>query len=153
MRFFEQQRQARAQTIRLLLLFIATVLLVVLAVNAELALTWRLVAWQDAAYPAYFFQINTGVTMLFILGGWWIESSNVAGGGEQLARREGAARQAARAVQFARSRDGLFGSLRKALGQSPEPEPEPKPEPKLTTLQAATAAAFKPLAGRTSAVS
>ena len=90
MRFFEQQRQARGQTTRLLVLFTLTAGAVVLAVNAALALTWRLVAWQDAAYPNYFFQVNTGVTLLFILGGWWLESANLAGGGEQLARRAGA---------------------------------------------------------------
>ena len=90
MRFFEQQRQARAQTIRLLFLFALTLLLLVIAVNAALALTWRLVAWQGAAYPAYFFHINTGMTLLFVLGGWWMESSNLARGGEQLARRVGA---------------------------------------------------------------
>ena len=91
MRFFEQQRQARAQTVRLLLLLFAlTLLVLVVAVNAALALTWRLVAWQDAAYPAYFFHINTGMTLLFVLGGWWIESSNLSGGGEPLARRVGA---------------------------------------------------------------
>ena len=90
MRFLEQQRQARAQTARLLLLFALTLLVLVVAVNAALALTWRLVAWQDAAYPAYFFHINTGMTLLFVLGGWWIESSNLAVGGEQLARRVGA---------------------------------------------------------------
>ena len=67
-----------------------TLLVLVVAVNAALALTWRLVAWQDAAYPAYFFHINTGMTLLFVLGGWWIESSNLAGGGEQLAPRVGA---------------------------------------------------------------
>ena len=90
MRFFEQQRQARAQTVRLLLLFALTLLVLVIVVNAALALTWRLVAWQEAAYPAYFFYINTGVTLLFVLGGWWIESSNLAGGGQHMARRVGA---------------------------------------------------------------
>jgi heat shock protein HtpX len=90
MRFFEQQERARAQTVRLLFLFALTLLVLLVAVNAALALTWRLVAWQDAAYPAYFFHINTGMTLLFVLGGWWIESSNLAGGGEQLARRVGA---------------------------------------------------------------
>ena len=90
MRFFEQQERARAQTVRLLLLFALTLLMLVVAVNVALALTWRLVAWQEAAYPAYFFHINTGVILLFVLGGWWIESSNLAGGGEQLARRVGA---------------------------------------------------------------
>lgn len=90
MRFFEHQRLARAQTARLLLLFGLTLLALVLAINAALALTWRLLAWQDLAYPAYFFHINTGMTLLFVLGGWWIESANLAGGGEQLARRVGA---------------------------------------------------------------
>ena len=90
MRFFEQQRQARTQTVRLLLLFAFTLLVLVVAVNAALALTWRLVAWQDATYPDYFFHINTGVTLLFVLGGWWIESSNLAGGGQHMARRVGA---------------------------------------------------------------
>ena len=90
MRFFEQQRQARAQTTRLLFMFALTLLVLVAAVNAALALTWRLVAWQDAAFPAYFFYINTAVTLLFVLGGWWLESANLAGGGEQLARRVGA---------------------------------------------------------------
>jgi heat shock protein HtpX len=90
MRFFEQQEKARAQTTRLLLLFALTLLVLVVAINAALAITWRLVAWQDAAYPAYFFHINTGMTLLFVLGGWWIESSNLAGGGEHLARRVGA---------------------------------------------------------------
>ena len=75
---------------RLLLLFALTLLVLVVAVNVALALTWRLVAWHDAAYPAYFFHINTGMTLLFVLGGWWIESSSLAGGGEQLARRVGA---------------------------------------------------------------
>ena len=90
MRFFEQQRQARAQTIRLLVLFAFTLLVLVVAINAALALTWRAVAWQGAAFPTYFFHINTGLTLLFVLGGWWLESSNLAGGGEQLARRAGA---------------------------------------------------------------
>ena len=90
MRFFEQQRQARAQTVRLLLLFALTLFILVIAVNAALALTWRLLVWQDAAYPMYFFHINTAMTLLFVLGGWWIESSNLAGGGEQLAQRVGA---------------------------------------------------------------
>ena len=80
MRFFKQQRQARAQTVRLLLLFALTLLVLVIAVNAALALTWRLLALQDAAYTAYFFHINSAMTLLLVPGGWWIESSNPAGG-------------------------------------------------------------------------
>jgi heat shock protein HtpX len=90
-RFFEQQEEARAQTIRLLLLFALTLMALVLAVNAALALTVRLL-WYGGGhgYPAYFFTVNTVMTLLFVLGGWWIESSNLSGGGEKLARRAGA---------------------------------------------------------------
>jgi hypothetical protein len=48
MRFFGQQRQARAQTVRPLMLFALTLLVLAVAVNAALALTWRLVAWRQA---------------------------------------------------------------------------------------------------------
>ncbi|MEO6016458.1 MAG: M48 family metalloprotease [Polaromonas sp.] len=90
MRFFEQQEEARAQTLRLLLLFGLAVLLLLLAVNGALALTWRLVSPGWSGYPAYFFHVNTGVTLLFVLGGWWLETSELQGGGEKLARRAGA---------------------------------------------------------------
>ena len=52
MRFFERQEQARRQTLRLLLLFGVTVIALVLAVNAALALTWRLVSPGFSGYPA-----------------------------------------------------------------------------------------------------
>lgn len=90
MRFFERQEAARAQTVRLLLLFGLTVLALVLAVNVALALSWRLVTLGLGGYPAYFFAVNTGMTLLFVLGGWWLETSALQGGGEQLARRAGA---------------------------------------------------------------
>lgn len=56
MRFLEHQRDARAQTLRLLWLFALMLVLLVLAVNAALALAWRLMvggAWFG--YPRYFF--------------------------------------------------------------------------------------------------
>ena len=89
MGFFEQQQAARAQTARLLVLFALTVLALVLSVNFALGLTWRVVSGGHA-YPAYFFHINTAMTLLFVLGGWWIESAELDGGGEKLARRAGA---------------------------------------------------------------
>jgi len=48
--------------------------------------------WQDGPmrYPAYFFHVNTGITLLLVLGGWWIEATSLRGGGERLARRAGA---------------------------------------------------------------
>jgi len=90
MRFFEQQETARAQTTRLLLLFAFTLFGLVLAVNGTLALTWRLVSPTGSQYPAYFFSVNTIMTLVFVLGGWWIESSSLDSGGENLARRVGA---------------------------------------------------------------
>jgi Zn-dependent protease with chaperone function len=90
MRFFEQQDQARTQTRKLVLLFALAVLLVVLAINAALALTWRLVTPGFSGYPAWFFTVNTVMTLVFVLGGWWLETSSLEGGGEKLARRAGA---------------------------------------------------------------
>ena len=90
MRFFERQETARAQTLQLLVLFALTVLALVVAVNAALALTWRIVTPGFSGYPAYFFAVNTGMTLLFVLGGWWLETSALHGGGERLARRAGA---------------------------------------------------------------
>ena len=90
MRFFERQETARAQTVQLLVLFGFTVLALVLAVNAALALTWRVVTPGFNGYPAYFFTVNTAMTLLFVLGGWWLETSALQGGGEKLARRAGA---------------------------------------------------------------
>ncbi len=90
MRFFEAQEQARAQTRRLLLLFALTVVALVLAVNGALALVWRLSPLGFHGYPAYFFSVNTAMTLLFVLGGWWVETSALDGGGEALARRAGA---------------------------------------------------------------
>jgi Zn-dependent protease with chaperone function len=90
MRFFEQQDSARARTRQLLLLFALAVVVLVLAINAALALSWRLVTPGFSGYPAYFFLVNTVMTLVFVLGGWWLETSSLEGGGEKLARRAGA---------------------------------------------------------------
>ena len=95
MRFFESQRQARGRTLRLLAAFGVTVLLLVLAVNAGLALAWGL-TWGfwvpgEMQFPRHFWLVNTGVTLLFVLGGWWVETSHLAqGGAARLAERMGA---------------------------------------------------------------
>ena len=95
MLIFESQREARAQTRKLVLVFALTVLLLVLAVNGALALAWGLMwgFWRPMgdAYPRYFFEVNTAVTLLFVLGGWWLETSHLASaGGRRLAERMGA---------------------------------------------------------------
>lgn len=95
MLIFESQREARARTRQLLLAFLLTVLLLVLTVNAALALAWG-ITWAfwipvSLGYPRHFFAVNTGVTLLFVLGGWWVESSRLShGGAQRLAERMGA---------------------------------------------------------------
>lgn len=95
MRFAESQREARAQTQRLLLAFGLTLILLVLAVNAALALGWLLTGpiWLPGGwyFPRHFWAVNTGVTLLFVLGGWWVETSQLKlQGGVRLAERMGA---------------------------------------------------------------
>ncbi len=90
MKFFEFQRNARGQTRRLLCWFAIMVVLLVLAVNAVMALAWWLTVAGYLGYPSHFFAVNTGVVLLFVLGGWWMETSNLEGGGVKLAQRLGA---------------------------------------------------------------
>jgi heat shock protein HtpX len=95
MRFFEQQDAARAETVRLVVLFSLAVAATVLGVHLALALCWwllNLLLPFRLDFPHLFFTANVGVTLLLVLGGWWIESSNLqmAGGAERLARRLGA---------------------------------------------------------------
>ncbi len=94
MRFFDHQADARTRTRQLLLAFALAVGVLVLAINAALALAWLLTwgLWMPGAggYPRHFFAVNTGVTLLFVLGGWWLETSGMVNGGQKLARRMGA---------------------------------------------------------------
>ena len=93
MTFFEQQHAARAASLRLILAFALTLILLVLAINGSLWLVfWLLSASLHAPVrlPQYFYAVNTGITLLFVLGGWWIESSLLAQGGQVLAARAGA---------------------------------------------------------------
>lgn len=93
MLIFESQRDARGRTLRLLLAFGVAVLLLIALVNAALALAWGL-TWSfwvpGNDYPRYFFEVNTAVTLLFVLGGWWLETSRLSRGGQALAEQMGA---------------------------------------------------------------
>jgi heat shock protein HtpX len=94
MLIFEQQDSARAQSRRLVVLFALAIAATVAGVHAALALAWWLLLWLPLhlPFPALFFTVNVGVTLLLVLGGWWIEVSNFEqpGGAEKLARRLGA---------------------------------------------------------------
>ena len=90
MRFFERQQTARAQTRQFLLLFGLILLALVLAMNTALALTWKVVG-GGSDYPVYFFCVNTGLTLLFVFGGWWLVARGGSSGQRQ--REAGAARR------------------------------------------------------------
>ena len=95
MLIFESQRNARGATRRLLLAFAITVVALVVLVNAALAVAWGL-TWGfwvagELLLPRHFLAVNTAVVLLFVLGGWWVETSRLAdGGGQRLAEQLGA---------------------------------------------------------------
>lgn len=95
MRFFELQDEARGRSVRLVVLFTLAVAATVLAVHAALAACWWLLdalVPVDLPFPRLFFSVNVGVTLLLVLGGWWIETSNLKqpGGVRRLLARMGA---------------------------------------------------------------
>lgn len=95
MRFFEQQDQARGRSWRLMALFGLAVLATVAGVHLALAASWWLLQVAVPGgmdFPRGFFAVNVGVTLLLVLGGWWIETSNLQqpGGAARLAQWLGA---------------------------------------------------------------
>lgn len=81
MRFWQQQAHARGQTLRLLLSFALLVVLLVVAVNTLLAVLYRLVIPFGTGWPLLFFETNTAVVLMFVLGGAWMEAWRLRDGG------------------------------------------------------------------------
>lgn len=105
MRFFDQQADARTRSRQLSWAFALAVAATAVGMNLALSLPW--VIWNAfaphyAAYPLGFMPINIGLTLLLILGGWWIESSNCRHG-VRLAEKLGA-RRAQPGTRFAEQR-------------------------------------------------
>ncbi|WP_027995187.1 M48 family metalloprotease [Simplicispira psychrophila] len=93
MKFWDHQISARRQTRRLLRVFALAVLLLVAGVHSALVLAWWLMAAVlpvHLGFPAGFLVTNIGVSLLLVLGGWWVETANLRAGGFLLAQRMGA---------------------------------------------------------------
>lgn len=93
MKFWDHQADARSETRRLLLGFAIAVAVLVVAVHAALALAWVLMSAVlpvQLPFPQGFLVANVGVSLMLVLGGWWVETSNLRAGGVKLARRVGA---------------------------------------------------------------
>ena len=106
MKFWDHQHNARAETRRLLLAFAVAVLLLVASVHGALVLAWQMMNWAlpvQLPYPRGFLAANVGVSLLLVLGGWWVETSNLRAGGVRLAQRIGA-REARPATSHAEQR-------------------------------------------------
>jgi len=89
MRFRQQEQTASQATLRLLALFALVVVGLLVAVNAVLALIYTITFPFLRGYPAYFFQTNSALVLLFVLGGCWIESMRLREGGAHVARLAG----------------------------------------------------------------
>lgn len=86
MRFRQLQEHAHAQTIRLFAWFVLLLLALTITVNLFLALAYKLVMPFAIGYPALFFETNTAVVVLFILGGSFVETQRLReGGGPRIA--------------------------------------------------------------------
>ncbi|NMM80715.1 peptidase M48 [Acidovorax sp. SRB_14] len=106
MKFWDRQHDARVETRRLLCAFALAVVLLLVAVHAALALAWWLMALLLPGHlpePAGFLVANVGVSLLLVLGGWWLETSNLRAGGARFAARMGA-REARPSVSHAEQR-------------------------------------------------
>ena len=87
---FRQHEQTAAQaTLQLLALFALVVVGLVVAVNVVLALIYRLTFPFAHGFPALFFETNSALVLLFVLGGCWIESLRLREGGVHVARLAG----------------------------------------------------------------
>ncbi len=89
MRFRQHERTARQSTLRLLALFALVVLGLLVAVNAVLALIYWATFPFARGFPTLFFETNSALVLLFVLGGCWVESMRLREGGAHVARLAG----------------------------------------------------------------
>lgn len=86
MRFRQLQEHAHAQTFKLFAWFALLLVGLTVAVNLFLALVYKMIMPFAIGYPALFFETNTAVVVLFILGGSYIETQRLReGGGPRIA--------------------------------------------------------------------
>ncbi|MCB2022333.1 MAG: M48 family metalloprotease, partial [Burkholderiaceae bacterium] len=90
MRFRREQEAAENATWGMLIGFAAALVLIVVAVNVGLAIALRLMLPVVHGYPPLFFETNTAIVLLFVLGGCWIETLRLREGGARVARLAGA---------------------------------------------------------------
>jgi Zn-dependent protease with chaperone function len=125
MRFRRHEEAALQSTQRLLVLFVALVLALVVLVNVALALVWWALVPFAKSLPNHFVAANTAFVLLYVLGGWAVESSRLSGGGIAVARLAGArAAQPGRGSALSRLEQRFVNVVQEmaiASGQRPAP--------------------------------
>jgi len=125
MRFRRHEEAAEQSTRRLLVLFALLVAALVLAVNAAFALLWWTIVPYAKSLPNHFIATNTAFVLLYVLGGWAVESSRLAGGGADVATLAGGrAAQPARGSALSRLELRFVNVVQEmaiASGQHPPP--------------------------------
>ena len=87
MKFRQHQDQAQTRTTRLFVWFALLLTALVVAINGVLALVYKLVMPFAHGFPTFFFETNTGIVLLFVVGGCLVETQRLReGGGPRLAR-------------------------------------------------------------------
>ena len=86
MRFRQHQGAAQARTIQLMLWFGVLMVALTLAINLLLALVYKGLMPASFGFPNLFFETNTAVILLFVVGGAIVETQRLrAGGGARVA--------------------------------------------------------------------
>lgn len=81
MQFRQHQREAHLRTARLLGLFALLLLGLTATINLLMALMYKVLMPFSVGFPALFFETNTGVVLLFVLGGCLVEAQRLREGG------------------------------------------------------------------------
>ncbi|MFT3857406.1 MAG: M48 family metalloprotease [Aquabacterium sp.] len=81
MQFRQHQHHARLQTLRLQAWFALMLAVLALAINGLLAGLYKLLMPFAEGYPALFFETNTALILLFVLGGTLVETHRLRDGG------------------------------------------------------------------------
>lgn len=86
MRFRQHQGAAQTRTTQLMLWFGVLVVALTVAINLLLALLYKVVMPAGIGFPNLFFETNTAVVLLFVVGGAIVETQRLrAGGGARVA--------------------------------------------------------------------
>ena len=90
MRFRRHQETAEQQTQQLIGMFVLVVIGLIIAVNLVMALIFWITVPFARGLPTYFIETNTGLVLLFVLGGCYVESMRLHKGGPHVAELAGA---------------------------------------------------------------